>query len=96
MIELQKYAERRCRNILKLDLEFNPQVQLGRKRMQAYKALIQRKTGNARSSNIIRTALRREIPNPRQLSLEQMQAGAVYCKCRKRLLSDTASQLRKI
>ena len=57
MIELHKFAERRCRKILKPDLEFSPRVQLWHERMQAYKALIQWKTCNARSSNIIRTAL---------------------------------------
>ncbi len=39
-VELKKCAERRCRKIIKPDLEFSPQVKLWQERMWAYKALI--------------------------------------------------------
>ena len=66
MVELQKCAERRCRRILKPDLEFSGPVKLWHERLQAYKALIKWKTGNAwRGSNIIRTCLARGISNPK-------------------------------
>jgi len=96
MVELQKCAERRCRKVIKPNMEFSGLVKLWHERVQAYKALIKWKTGNScNSSNIIRTALRRGISNPRQLSLEQMQLNERYSKARRRLLKDTAPQLRK-
>ena len=70
MIELQRCAEKKCRKIIKPDLEFSPQVQLWHERMQAYKMLIGWKKGQSTSSNIIRTALGKDILNPRQLTLE--------------------------
>ena len=45
MVELQTCAEKKCRKIIKPDLEFSPQVQLWRERMQAYKMLIRWKKG---------------------------------------------------
>jgi len=98
MVELQKCAERRCRKIIKPDMEFSPQVKLWQERMWAYKALIRWKKGNpCNQTNIIRMAIRREIcDDPRQMTLEQMQAGEAYARNRKRLLRDLAPGLRKV
>jgi len=94
MIELQKQAERRCRKVIKPNMESSGPLKLWHERMQAYKALIQWITGNScNSSNIIRTALRRGIGNSRQLSLEQMKLNEKYCKARPCFLKDTAPQL---
>jgi len=96
MIELQKCAERKCRKIIKPDMEFSGPVKLWHERLQAYKALIRWKSGNScNSSNIIRTALRRGIENPRQMSIDHMRMNEKYCKARKRLLKDSAPQLRR-
>ena len=95
-VELQKHAERKCRKIIKPELEFSSKVKLWHERMQAYKGLIRWKKGNCRNdSNIIRTALRREIPNPKEMTLQEMEEGVRYTKAKKRELRDTAPELRK-
>ena len=95
-VELQKHAERKCRKIIKPELEFSSIVKLWHERMQAYKGLIRWKKGNCRNdSNIIRTALRREIPNPKEMTLQEMEEGVRYTKAKKRELRDTAPWLRK-
>ena len=97
-VEFQKCAERRCRKILKPDLEFSPQVKLWQERMWAYRALICWKKGlPGNHSNIIRTSIRRGISdNPRQMTLEAMEAGLEYAKGRKRNLRELAPGLRKV
>ena len=67
--------------------------------MWAFKALIRWRKGLAcNQTNVLRTAgrrLRREFPNPRDMTLEEMEAGYEYCKGRKRLLRGTAPELRR-
>ena len=50
MVELQICAEKKCRKIIKPDLEFSPQVQLWHERMQAYKMLIRWKRVNPQAA----------------------------------------------
>jgi len=98
-VEFQKCAERRCRKIIKPELEFSPQVKLWQERMWAFKALIRWRKGLAcNQTNVLRTAGRRlcrKFPNPRDMTLEEMEAGYEYCKGRKRLLRGTAPELRR-
>ena len=95
MVELQKCAERRCRKILKPDMEFSGPVKLWHERVQAYKALIKWKEGRpCNGSNIIRTALQRGIENPRQMWLQQMKDSEKICRARKQNLRKTAAALR--
>ena len=94
-VELQTHSEPKCRKILKPELQFSGPVKLWHERMQAYQALVRWKKGNAKNdSNIIRTALRRGIPNPRSMSREQMEDGVEYAKARKRVYRTTHPQLR--
>ena len=93
-IELQRHAESKCRKILKPDLQFSGPVKLWHERFQAYQALIRWKTGNAKNdSNIMRTALRRGIANPREMSLDMMKEGVAYVKDRKRSYKQTYPEL---
>ena len=95
-VELQKHAERKCRKILKPDLEFSGEVKLWHERMMAFNRLIKWRQGKVRNvSNLIRYAKRRGIENPKELSLEQLQAGVQYAKAQKRLRKGTASGLRR-
>ena len=96
MVELQKCAERRCCKIIRPNMEFSGPVKLWHERLRAYKALIRQKTGNSRnSSNIICTALRRGIENPRKMTLEAMKHNEQYCKARHNNLKESAPQLRR-
>ena len=71
MVEFQKCAERRCRKIIRPNMEFSGPVKLWHERVQAYKALNRWKMGRpCNNSNVIRTALRRGIENPREMSLD--------------------------
>ena len=85
-VELQTHAERKCRTILKPELQFSGPAKLWHECMQAYQALVRWKKGNTKNdSNIIRTALRRGIPNPRAMSMKKMEEGVAYAKARKRV-----------
>lgn len=96
MVELQKCAERRCRKIIRPNMEFSEPVKLWHERVQAYKALIRWKTGcPCNRSNIIRTALRRGIENPREMTLDAMRQSEKYCKARRTNLRETAPELRR-
>ncbi len=95
-VELQKHAERRCRRILKPDLEFSLPVKLWDERMKAWKSLIRLKQGKAiNASNVVRKAVKARIDNPRQLSLEQAQEGYAYARARKHQLRAQAPELRR-
>ena len=94
-VEIQLHAERHCRKIRKPLLQFSPEVKLWYERMQAYKALLRWKKGNARSSNIIRTALRRGIQNPRDLSIAQMEAAVNFTRAEYRLRKANHVELRR-
>lgn len=94
-VEIQLHAERHCRKIRKPLLQFSPEVKLWYERMQAYKALLRWKKGNARSSNIIRTALRRGIQNPRDLSIAQMEAAVNFTRAEYRARKANHVELRR-
>ena len=94
-VEIQKHAERRCRKIRKPLLQFSPEVKLWYKQMQAYKALLRWKRGNAKISNIIRTALRRGIENPRALSIAQMEAAVKFTRAEYRAKKADHVELRR-
>ena len=94
-VELQKYAERKCRKIIKPDMEFSLEVKLWHKRVQAYKALIRLKEGKARNvPNIMRHARCNGISNPEELTVQQLSAGVTYAKAKKKLLKSTAPAKR--
>ena len=80
-------------------LDFSPQVKLWQERMWAFKALIRWRKGLAcNQTNVLRTAgrrLKREFPNPREMSIEEMEAGYQYCRGRKQMLKSTAPELRR-
>ena len=95
-VELQAHAERKFRKIIKTELQFSGPVKLWHERVQAYKALIRWKTGLAdNDSNAIRTALRRGIEDPIQMTLEKMKEGGEHSIARKRTYNCTHSELRK-
>ena len=95
-VELQRHADCKCRSILKPELQFSGPVKLWHQRIQAYQALVRWKKGNARNnSNIMRTALRQGIANPRQMTLQQMEEGTAGAKARKRTYRVTHPELRQ-
>ena len=95
-VEIQAHAERKFRKIIKPELQFSGPVNLWHEIIQSYKALIRWKTGMADNySNAIRTALRRGIEDPRQMTLEQMKEGEEHAIAWKRTYRCTHSDLRK-
>ena len=64
-VELQKHAERKCRKILKPDLEFSGEVKLWHERLIALKRLIKLREGKVHTvANDIRFAKRHDIDKP--------------------------------
>ena len=95
-VELQSHAERKYKKIMKPELQFSGPVELWHERIQAYKALIWWKTGLAdNDSNTIRTALRRGIGDPRQMTSEKLKESEEHAIARKRMYRCTHSELRK-
>lgn len=96
LVEIQQYAERRCRQIIKADLEFSPTVKLWHKWMQLWRAIIRWKEGKpCDGSNLVRKAVGHGVKNPQQLTLADARAGHAYAEARKHQLRTIAPELRR-
>ena len=82
-IEIQKYAEEKCRQIRKPDMPFSEPVQYWGMRRRSYKEFIKWVKGKVRNgSNVIRCAKGHGIPHPKRLTLIQLEDGVSFCKYR--------------
>jgi hypothetical protein len=97
--QIRLHAEFTCRKILKPALEFSPTVQFWYDRAHAYILLIKIKSGKAKThtdiSRAIRFAARKNIPDPRSLTLEQCKDGLTACKLRQKELRRMSTSLRR-
>ena len=97
--EIRLCAESSCRKILKPALEFSPTVQYWYDRAHAYILLIRIKSGKARRytdvSRAIRFAARKNIQEPRSLTLEQCMDGLTACRIRQKELRRVSTSLRR-
>ena len=95
-IEMQRYAERQCRKILKPDMQFSLEVKLWNDRMNAWRELIRLKRGQVKhKGHCLRTARRRGLPHPESLTLEACEEGFAYARGRKRDLRSSAPARRQ-
>ena len=97
--EIRHYAESTCRKLLKPALEFSPTVQYWYDRAHAYIQLIKIKSGTAQKhadvSRAMRFAIRKDIPNPRALTLDQCKDGLKLCRIRQKELRRVSTSLRR-
>ena len=97
--QIRLHAESTCRKILKPALEFSPTVQYWYDRAHAYIRLIKIKSGEARThtdiSRAMRFAARKNINDPRNLTLEQCQDGLTACRIRQKELRRSSTSLRR-
>ena len=81
--EIQLTSEQKCRKIYKPDMPYSLPVRFWAMRRRSYKELIKRLNGKTRNdSNIVDRAIKRGIPNPRQLTMLQLEDGDKYCRMR--------------
>ena len=95
--EIQIAGEKQCGHLTRehsipFSPDFTQQIILLR---NAYSDLAKWATGKTTNSNIISTALRRGIPNPRQMTFDQCRAGAEACNERIRQGNEEALQYRR-
>ena len=99
MDEIRIHAERKCRKLLKPDIEFSPTIQYWYDRIHAYRQLIKIRKNNGSNidrSRAVRTAKRKKIKDPKGLSIAQCKDGITYAKNRQKTLKRQATGLRKV
>ena len=97
--EIRIHAERKCRKLLKPDMEFSPTIQYWYDRIHAYRQLIKIRKNNGSNidrSRAVRTAKRKKIKDPKGLSIAQCKDGITYAKNRQKTLKRQATGLRKV
>jgi hypothetical protein len=100
MDQYKMYAESHCRKIAKPTLLYSPSTSFWYDQIHAYRVLICIKSGKAgpgtNISRAIRTAHRKQIPNPRLLTLKQCWDGIHAARAHQRqTLAITAAGERK-
>ena len=101
--EMDQYrinAESCCRKIAKPTLSYSPSISFWYDQIHSYRVLIRIKSGNAGSgtdvSRAIRTAHRKQIPDPRRLTIQQCWDGIAAAQAHQRqTLAVTAAGERK-
>jgi hypothetical protein len=95
--EIQLASEAKCRKITKVPLPFSEPVKYWVMRRRSYMELIKFQKGRTRNnSNLIRRAKKMGIPDPKSLSLSQLNDGVRYCKLRLKSLEKDAKGHRKV
>lgn len=97
--EIRLLAESQCRKLYTPSLEFSPTIQYWYDRAHAYQQLIKIKEGKAKKytdiSRAIKFAAKKNIPNPRTLTLQQCIIGLAACKLHQKDLRKSSSSLRR-
>ena len=97
--DIRIYPESNCRKILKPALEFSPTTQYWYDRAHAYQLLIRIKNGKLKKytdvSRAIWFAARKQIPDPRHLTLQQCEDGLLACRQRQKELKNVSASLRR-
>ena len=71
LTEIRAHAKKRCRKILRQEINFSPTIQMWYDRIHAYLQVIRMKEGKTKNKgNILRFARKQHIENPEELSLE--------------------------
>lgn len=97
MTEIKVHAEKKCRKILRPESDFSPTIQMWYDRIHTYLQLIRLHEGKAKNvSNIIRFARRQHIPQPEQLTMDELKDGLQLARIRKADLRKQAKGLRKV
>ncbi len=97
MTEIRVHAEKKCRKVLRPDSNYSPTVQMWYDRIHAYLQLICMKEGKTKNNgNIIQFAVRTNIQDPVNLTMEELKGGLRYCQIQKAELGQQAKGLRKV
>ena len=98
MDEIRVHAEKKCRKFKTPAAEFSPTIQHWYDRIHAYMDLLKLKQGTQKymnKGNVRRNARRRNIKNPANLTVEEIQDALRYCRIRASDLRRQAKSLRK-
>jgi hypothetical protein len=99
MEEMQRGSENQCRQIFSTAMPFSEPVRVYHLRRRAYQGLLNVRISDGRTrnaSNAYREALRRGIPSPRLLSVDQCRDGIEACERRLHSLKGQSVGLRKV
>ncbi len=97
MSEIRVHREKNCRKILRPESDFSPKIQMWDDRIHAYLQLIRMQEGKAKNAgNILRFAQRQHIPNPEQLTMDELKDGLQLARIRKADPRKQAKGLRKV
>jgi hypothetical protein len=97
MSEIRVHSKKNCRKILRPESDFSPTNQMWYDRIHAYLQLIRMQERKAKNvGNILRFARRQHIPNPEQLTMDELKDGLRFARIRKADLRKQAKGLRKV
>ena len=95
--EIQLHAERKCRKILKPDLEFSSEIKFWHERVNAWRAMSNLRKGNVRHrGHCYRNARSSNIENPKLASDKDIAEGLAYAKAKRKQLKLEAPALRRV
>jgi hypothetical protein len=97
MTEIRVHTKKKCRKILWPELNFSPTIQMWYDQIHAYLQLIRLQEGKAKNvGNILCFARRQHIPQPDQLTMDELKDGLQLACIRKADLRKQAKGLRKV
>ncbi len=99
MTEIRVHGEKKSRKVLRPDSNYSPKVlvQMWYDRIHSYLQLICMKEGKIKNNgSSIRFAVRTNIQDPVNLTMEELKDGLRYCQIRKAELQQQAKGLRKV
>ena len=95
--EIQLHAERKCRKILKPDLDFSSEVRFWHERVNAWRALANLKRGKVRhKGHCYRNARSADIKEPKTASDKDIEEGLSYAKAMRKKLKLEAPAIRRL
>jgi hypothetical protein len=97
MTEIRVHAEKKCWKILRPESDFSPTIQMWYDHIHTYLQLIRLQGGKAKNvGNILHFARWEHIPQPEQLTMDELKDGLQLARIRKADLRKQAKGLRKI
>ena len=97
MTEIRVHAEKNCRKILRPESDFSPTIQMWCDRIHTYLQLIRLQEGKAKNvGDILCFTRRQHIPQPEQLTMDELKDGLQLAHIRKADLRKQAKGLRKV
>jgi hypothetical protein len=97
MTEIRVHTEKKCRKILRLEIDFSLTIQMWYNQIHAYLQLIRLQEGKAKNvGNILWFAWRQHIKQDKRLTMDKLTDSVQFARIRKANLRKQAKGLHKV